>query len=123
MLTRNTPHPPVFFFVQVLKLTDDKGVDVLIDFIGASYWDKNVKSLARDGRMVLLGLMGGAKTTEPFDLGPILFKRLRIEGTTLRSRSLEYQGRLLQDFSRDALGSVFARAKGDQGLDLVIHKV
>lgn len=69
------------FSEQVLKLTGSKGgVDVLIDFIGASYWEKNLKSLARDGRMVLLGLMGGAKTETPLDLSQILFKRLRIEG-------------------------------------------
>ncbi|GAA6015106.1 hypothetical protein JCM11491_001665 [Sporobolomyces phaffii] len=111
------------FADEVLKLTDNKGVDVLIDFIGASYWEKNLKSLGRDGRMVLLGLMGGAKTETPLDLSQILFKRLRIEGTTLRSRSLEYQGKLLQDFSKEALGKVFAKAKGDEGLDLVIHKV
>ncbi|GAA5959705.1 hypothetical protein JCM3765_007245 [Sporobolomyces pararoseus] len=111
------------FSEQVLKLTDSKGVDVLIDFIGASYWEKNLKSLARDGRMVLLGLMGGAKTETPLDLSQILFKRLRIEGTTLRSRTLEYQGKLLQDFSKEALGKVFAKAKGEEGLDLVIHKV
>lgn len=106
--------------------------------------------------MVLLGLMGGAKTDEPLDLSQLLYKRLRIEGestgerqlsgnifhpsllnhlflahpirvaptgTTLRSRSLEYQSHLLQDFSKKALDKVFARCKGDQGLDLVIHKV
>lgn len=111
------------FADEVLKLTDNKGVDVLIDFIGASYWEKNLKSLGRDGRMVLLGLMGGAKTETPMDLSQILFKRLRIEGTTLRSRTLEYQGKLLQDFSKEALGKVFAKAKGEEGLDLVIHKV
>ncbi|GAA5885103.1 hypothetical protein JCM16303_006404 [Sporobolomyces ruberrimus] len=111
------------FADEVLKLTENKGVDVLIDFIGASYWEKNLKSLGRDGRMVLLGLMGGAKTETPLDLSQILFKRLRIEGTTLRSRTLEYQGKLLQDFSKEALGKVFAKAKGEEGLDLVIHKV
>ena len=52
----------------------------MIDFIGASYWEMNLKSLGRDGRMVLLGLMGGAKTDTPADLSQILFKRLRIEG-------------------------------------------
>lgn len=41
----------------------------------------------------------------------------------MRSRSLEYQSHLLQDFSKKALDKVFARCKGDQGLDLVIHKV
>ncbi|GAA5928767.1 NAD(P)H-quinone oxidoreductase [Sporobolomyces koalae] len=111
------------FADEVKKLTEEKGVDIVIDFIGASYWEKNIQSLGRDGRMVLLGLMGGIKTENPLDLSQILYKRLRIEGTTLRSRSLEYQGKLLQDFSKEALGKVFAKAKGEEGLDLVIHKV
>ncbi|BGP02645.1 hypothetical protein NBRC10513v2_003746 [Rhodotorula toruloides] len=111
------------FPTEVLKLTQDSGVDVLVDFIGASYWEKNLKSLARDGRMVMLGLMGGAKTEGPTDLSQILYKRVRIEGTTLRSRSLEYQTNLLQEFSKKALDKVFARCNGDEGLDLVIHKV
>lgn len=68
------------FPTEVLKLTQDAGVDVLIDFIGASYWEKNLKSLGRDGRMVMLGLMGGAKTEGPTDLSQILYKRVRIEG-------------------------------------------
>lgn len=72
---------------QVAKITDNTGVDIIIDFIGASYWKKNIASLARDGRMVLLGLMGGAKTDEPLDLSQLLYKRLRIEGKSSGERS------------------------------------
>lgn len=68
--------------VQVAKLTDKTGVDIVIDFIGADYMEKNLASLGRDGRMVMLGLMGGAKTEGPFDISQILYKRLRIEGET-----------------------------------------
>lgn len=128
---------------QILKLTDKAGVNVVIDFIGASYLEKNVTSLARDGRMVLLGLMGGAVPQTPFNMGPVLFKRLRIEGalvslldqawnradclrragTTLRSRTLEYQSNLLTQFSEKALPKIFSKCNGGHGLDLVIHKV
>ncbi|GAA6002471.1 hypothetical protein JCM10207_001138 [Rhodosporidiobolus poonsookiae] len=111
------------FADEVSKLTDGQGVNVVIDFVGQDYWEKNVASLARDGRMVLLGLLSGPKTEAPLDLGPLLYKRLRIEGTTLRSRSLEYQTNLLQEFSKKALDKVFARCAGGNGLDLVIHKV
>ena len=72
---------------QVAKITENAGVDIIIDFIGASYWKKNIASLARDGRMVLLGLMGGAKTDEPLDLSQLLYKRLRIEGKSSGERS------------------------------------
>ncbi|GAA6027352.1 hypothetical protein JCM8097_002619 [Rhodosporidiobolus ruineniae] len=111
------------FADEVAKLTDKQGVNVVIDFVGADYWDKNIESLARDGRMVMLGLLSGAVTKDPLNLGPILYKRLRIEGTTLRSRSLEYQTDLLQEFSKKALDRVFAKCGGEDGLDLVIHKV
>lgn len=111
------------FDKEVAKLTDNAGVDVIIDLVGASYWERNVASLARDGRIVLVGLVGGAKTDKPFDLSQLLYKRARVEGTTLRSRSLEYQTELLQDFSKRALDKVFSKCKGEDGIDLVIHKV
>ncbi|KAL8292030.1 hypothetical protein RQP46_001496 [Phenoliferia psychrophenolica] len=116
------------FSAEVLKLTNGTGVNVVIDFVGPDYWTKNIASLARDGRMVLLGMLSGLKTKEPLDMGPLLFKRLRVEGTTLRSRSLEYQSNLLQEFTKNAMSKVFANcgsAGGEKkdGLDLVIHKV
>jgi NADPH:quinone reductase-like Zn-dependent oxidoreductase len=106
------------FSKEIAQLTNGKGVNVVIDFVGQSYWEKNINSLARDGRMVLLGLMSGAETDKPLNMGPILFKRLRIEGTTLRSRTVEYQSNLLREFSSKAMDKLL----GD-GLDLVIHKV
>ncbi|KAI0392064.1 zinc-binding alcohol dehydrogenase domain-containing protein 2 [Xylariaceae sp. FL0594] len=77
----------------VLDATGGKGVDLIVDFVGASYFEKNLKVAARDARWVMLGLMGGSKL-EGVDIGQILFKRLRIEGSTLRSRDVEYQGKL-----------------------------
>jgi len=41
------------------KVTDNKGVDVIIDFVGQSHWGRNIESLAVDGRMTLLGLLSG----------------------------------------------------------------
>ncbi|GJM29264.1 MAG: NAD(P)H quinone oxidoreductase [Cyclobacteriaceae bacterium] len=73
------------------------GVDAIIDFIGASYFQKNLQSLTRDGRLIMLGLLGGHKPLD-VNLGPILFNRLTIIGSTLRSRSLDYRTRLVQDF-------------------------
>ncbi|KAB5572710.1 hypothetical protein GE09DRAFT_681324 [Coniochaeta sp. 2T2.1] len=78
---------------EVKKATGGKGVDLIIDFVGANYFQKNLDVGARDGRIVLLGLMSGSKLKD-VDVGQILFKRLRIEGSTLRSRDEEYQGRL-----------------------------
>jgi putative PIG3 family NAD(P)H quinone oxidoreductase len=78
---------------EIKEATGGKGVDLIIDFIGGSYFAKNLDVAGRDGKIVMLGMMGGG-SIEQADIRPILFKRLRIEGSTLRSRDTEYQGRL-----------------------------
>lgn len=78
---------------EIKKATGGKGVDYIVDFVGGDYFNKNLDAAARDGRIVLLGTMGG-KIVPQADIGPILYKRLRIEGSTLRSRDEEYQGKL-----------------------------
>lgn len=77
----------------ILEATGGKGVDLIVDFVGASYFQKNMAAAAKDARWVMLGLMGGSKL-EGVDIGMLLFKRIRLEGSTLRSRDPEYQGRL-----------------------------
>lgn len=85
------------FSEMVTEYTEGKGVDVILDFIGAPYFQPNLSSLNTDGRLILIGFLGGARIKEPFDLLPVLFKRLRIEGTTLRARDLDYKIQLAQD--------------------------
>ena len=72
-------------------------MDVILDFIGAPYFTPNIKSLKLDGRLSMQGFMGG-NVAEKVNLGTLLTKRLRVEGSTLRSRSLEYQSKLVQEF-------------------------
>jgi NADPH:quinone reductase-like Zn-dependent oxidoreductase len=81
------------FDQEIMKQTGGKGVDLIVDFIGADYFQKNINALARDGRWVVLGLMSG-KVLDKVDIGQILYKRIRIEGSTLRSRDENYQGQL-----------------------------
>ncbi len=90
------------FQEKVLAYTQQEGVDVIIDFIAAPYLHKNMHCLRTDGRLVLLALLGGAKA-DSFDMGEVLQKRLQIIGSTLRSRSLDYQIRLTKDFADFAL--------------------
>lgn len=78
---------------EILKRTDGRGVDLVVDFVGASYFQKNLDVVARDGRICMLGLLGGS-VVENVDIGKLLYKRARIEGSTLRSRDEEYQGKL-----------------------------
>lgn len=84
------------FETEISKLTNEKGVDVIVDFVAAPYLQQNINSLAMDGRMVLLAFLGGMKAEE-FHMGNILRKRLHIMGSTLRARSLDYKIRLSKD--------------------------
>ena len=79
---------------EILKATGGKGVDVIIDFIGAAYFDQNLNAIARDGRIVSLGNLGGNVVEKPVDISRFLRKRARFEGSSLRSRDEDYQGRL-----------------------------
>jgi NADPH:quinone reductase len=89
-------------FAEVVKeATGGRGVDVILDVIGAGYWAQNIASLAPLGRMVLVGLMGGTRADA--DLGPILRKRLQVRGTVLRSRPHEEKGAAVQAFAKSVV--------------------
>lgn len=81
----------------VMKVTEGTGVDLILDFIGGPYLADNLNSLAPDGRLVIIGTMGGAKADE-VNLGLLLAKRLRIQATTLRAQPLENKLQLTQEF-------------------------
>lgn len=84
------------FAERVRALTHNAGVDLVQDFIGAAYWQRNLRCLAVGGRLVLVGLMGGAKVEA--DLGLILRQRLQIIGSVLRSQSLANKIAITQRF-------------------------
>ena len=86
------------FAERTLEATDGHGADVILDFIGAPYLASNLEALARDGRMVLLALMGGARVEE-VDLRILFRKRGQVTASTLRSRSLDYKLRLTRAFA------------------------
>lgn len=88
---------------EVLKATDGKGVDIIIDFIGAGYFKDNLKAIARDGVVVLLGFMGGVVVKGDVDISALLMKRVTYVGSTLRSRDEEYQGKLRDQLVEHAL--------------------
>jgi putative PIG3 family NAD(P)H quinone oxidoreductase len=90
------------FKEEVMQLTDGEGVDLVLDFVAAPYFERNVGVLRTDGRMILLALLGGSHV-EHFNLGNLLRKRLQISASTLRSRSRDYQINLTQVFADFAL--------------------
>ncbi|PYH84594.1 quinone oxidoreductase putative [Aspergillus uvarum CBS 121591] len=77
---------------ELRKLTS--GVNLVVDFIGAPYFQSNLDVAAQDGRIIHLGLMGGAELPGGVNITPLLYKRLRLEASGLRSRDLEYQKQL-----------------------------
>jgi putative PIG3 family NAD(P)H quinone oxidoreductase len=87
-------------FVEGVKaITGNRGVDVILDIVGGDYTARNLACLARDGRLVQIGLMGGATATIP--LSPILLRRLTITGSTLRIRTPEEKGAIAAALERD----------------------
>jgi putative PIG3 family NAD(P)H quinone oxidoreductase len=85
---------------EILEATGGNGVDLIIDFVGQAYFQKNLEAAARDGHIVSLGFMSGLKTATGIDLAPFIHKRLRYEGSSLRSRDLDYQLRLREKLER-----------------------
>lgn len=76
-------------------------IDVSLDLVGASYFEQNLKSLRKKGRLILVGLVGGRKAG--FDMGIALSKRLKIIGTVLRSRSAVEKAEATKNFIVEVL--------------------
>ncbi len=89
------------FLRRALEATDARGVDLVLDFIGASYWDDNLAALARGGRLLLIGFLGG--TAGQLNIGAIMRKQLTVTGTTLRGMALARKIELTQAFAGFAL--------------------
>lgn len=87
---------------KVLEFTQGRGVDLIIDCIGASYYEQNMKSIRTEGRWVLYGLLGGGNISGDM-FSQLLRKRIRITGTTLRARKLQYKKNITDGFSKNCL--------------------
>jgi putative PIG3 family NAD(P)H quinone oxidoreductase len=86
---------------RVRELTGGRGADLILDVMGASYLARNLDALAPDGRLVIIGLQGGA--TAEIDLNQLLRRRLTVIATTLRGRSAEQKAEIVRRFVEDAL--------------------
>ncbi|MCC5890735.1 MAG: NAD(P)H-quinone oxidoreductase [Alkalibacterium sp.] len=101
----------------IMEESNGRGADVILDFVGASYWDMNLASCALDARWILIGTLGGA-TVERVSLGELMKKRIALEGTLLTPRSDDYKAQLTKEFSKEAL-PLF----NDGRLKPVIHSI
>jgi NADPH:quinone reductase len=87
-------------FVEVTRdLTGGRGVDLILDIMGGSYFPRNLAALAMDGRLVEIGLLGGESAS--IDLRRILARRLTVTGSLLRPRSVEEKGRIADALARE----------------------
>jgi NADPH:quinone reductase len=73
------------FAAEVRRLTDQRGVDVVLDMVGGSYLERNLESLALDGRLTIIATQGGAKGE--LNIGRLLLKRASVMGSTMRART------------------------------------
>lgn len=79
------------FAAEIRRLTEGRGVDVVLDMVGAPYFTRNLASLATDGRLVLIAFLGGSKG-DGIDLLAIMTRRLCVTGSTMRPRSTAEKG-------------------------------
>ncbi len=79
------------FLEEIRRFTDKRGVDVVLDMVGAPYFARNLRCLAMDGRLVQIAFLEGSKV-ENFDLTPVMTKRLTITGSTMRPRTTAQKG-------------------------------
>jgi putative PIG3 family NAD(P)H quinone oxidoreductase len=86
------------FLAEIRRATQERGVDLILDPVGGDYLDKNLQALAENGRLVNIGLMGGA--TADMNLGLVLGKSLRIVGSRLRPRPLAEKIDLTRQFQK-----------------------
>ena len=87
------------FAEAVIKWTDNNGVQVILDPVGANYLEDNLRSLGLEGRLVMIGLMGGAKA--PINLGLLMMKRLRIIGSTLRAQPVPKKTEIMNNLKEN----------------------
>jgi NADPH2:quinone reductase len=81
------------FLDEIKRLTDGRGVDVVLDIVGAPYFPRNLRSLALDGRLVQIAFLQGSKL-DALDLMPIMTRRLTVTGSTMRPRTTAQKGRI-----------------------------
>ena len=86
-------------FADIIKqITNGKGVNVILDMIGGDYTQKNIDSLAEDGRLVIINTMMGKDVH--LDLAQVMRKRLVITGSTLRSRDVAFKSQIANDLEK-----------------------
>jgi NADPH:quinone reductase len=87
------------FAAEVMRISESRGVNVVLDMVGGSYLEKNVEVLALEGRLSIVATQGGR--TGQLDIGKLMAKRGRVMGSTLRSRTPKEKGEIARRLLRD----------------------
>ncbi|MEQ1713228.1 MAG: NAD(P)H-quinone oxidoreductase [Hyphomicrobium sp.] len=96
-------------FVEAVKAaTDGRGVDVILDMVGGDYVDRNIRSLADDGRLVNIAYQKGSKVE--IDMMRVMLKRLTLTGSTLRIRPNEVKGRIARGLETEVFPKLVSGA-------------
>lgn len=84
------------FSDRIFENHGSEGINIILDFIGAAHWEKNLSCLGIDGNLIILGFLGGA-APQTIPIQTLLQKRWTIRGTTLRNRDIDYKAKLTSD--------------------------
>ena len=108
------------FAERVREITGKRGVDVILDHVGGAYLADNMKSLATYGRLVQIGVIGGARGE--LNLALMMVKRQQIIGSVLRARSVEEKASIIAAFSEQVMplfesGAIAPRVHSSYALD------
>lgn len=99
---RSIPYREQDFAKEALAWTDGRGVDVIVDIVGAKYLERNLAALAKDGRLIFIGFLGGSVARE-FDLFALIQKRATLTGSTMRSRTAAEKAAITRDLREKVL--------------------
>ena len=97
------------FETVINEKTENAGVDIILDMVGAPYLDQNLNLLRRDGRLVYIAFLGGAKAKD-VKLGQIMMKRLTITGSTMRARTTSEKAEIAQGL-QDTVAPLWAKGE------------
>jgi NADPH:quinone reductase len=88
------------FVAEVARITEGKGVNIVLDMVSGDYVPRNLKCLAEDGRHVTIAILGGAKAE--LNMAVVMVRRYTLTGSTLRPRSAEFKALLAQEIAQNA---------------------
>ena len=95
------------FSQAILAATDGRGVDIIVDFVGANHFQQNLDALAKDGIVVVLAAMSGVSIPN-LNISAFVRKRVSVRGSSLRSRDEDYQAALCKLFVKETLPLIVA---------------